>query len=331
MPARTNLFQETVALLQTVLSGDASVSESVMLTDALTGTMREVDVVVESTLAGHPVVVALECRDHARPQDVTWVEQEIGKHARLPTNKLVLVSSSGFTREARQVAEKHHVALLTPRPLDVDYIAQLKRAVRSVWLRTIVTTPELLVVRLDAAPGWPAEELELPRDHPIYVAGRDEPVFSAGRFVQGFVDAILSLRGVNPLNVFTAEEDKTLICADFPLSSEGPDMYLLAADVDPPVLRRVAEVRVSAEVEIEVASVPMETAQLNGSVYAYGATTTSAMDVLMVTTNLDLDASGEAAGSVAVRVVTRAGRVVFRRGAGQTEWKIDEVAESRPG
>jgi hypothetical protein len=44
--------------------------------------------------------VSIECRDRRRKQGVEWVEQMRGKHDRLPTNVLVLVSSSGFTRTA---------------------------------------------------------------------------------------------------------------------------------------------------------------------------------------------------------------------------------------
>lgn len=68
-----------------------------MLTDRMSGGQREVDVVAEGTVAGHNVVISIEVRDHARPQGLEWIEQAHDKHSRLPTNLLVLVSSSGFT------------------------------------------------------------------------------------------------------------------------------------------------------------------------------------------------------------------------------------------
>jgi hypothetical protein len=65
---------------------------------------REVDVCVEGIVGGTPLNVCLECRDHARPADVTWVEAMKAKHDRLPTHALILASRSGFTNQAQVVA-----------------------------------------------------------------------------------------------------------------------------------------------------------------------------------------------------------------------------------
>src|SRR6478736_2003809 len=104
MPARTNAFQRLVYLLKTHVAAGATVTESKMLPDLVSGKLREVDVVVESIVAGYDVRIGIECRDHARQADITWVEQMISKHKRLPIHRLVLVSRRGFAADAAELA-----------------------------------------------------------------------------------------------------------------------------------------------------------------------------------------------------------------------------------
>ena len=114
MPARSNDFQRLVFLVKKVLAGtNATVTESKFLKDLQTGDDREVDVVIEAELGGHPVTLCIECIDHTRPASVTWVEQMHSKHQRLPTGTLVLASRSGFSRKARSLAKVAGLELLT--------------------------------------------------------------------------------------------------------------------------------------------------------------------------------------------------------------------------
>ena len=71
-----------------------------MLEDSVTHQPREVDIVAKQLVAGHLVVLSVECRDHNRPAEVQWVEGASKKHEHLPTSKLVLWSRSGFTKQA---------------------------------------------------------------------------------------------------------------------------------------------------------------------------------------------------------------------------------------
>lgn len=114
MPKRTNFFQEVVEILHRHLAGDAAVEPSAMLPSDKTGTPREVDVAISTTVAGHKVLVGVEAIDRSRPADRGWVDQMVGKHADLPTDKLVLVSASGFTADARAAAVASHAIPLAP-------------------------------------------------------------------------------------------------------------------------------------------------------------------------------------------------------------------------
>src|SRR5271156_1613885 len=125
MPKRTNDFQKLIRMLTQLLGDNAVVEESKMLTDLVSGEQREVDIYAEGTLAGHTVNIGIECRDHQRKQGVEWVEQMRTKHERLPTNLLILVSSSGFTDSAIAKANTYGIKTIAPTRADSDLAAEV--------------------------------------------------------------------------------------------------------------------------------------------------------------------------------------------------------------
>jgi hypothetical protein len=100
MPKRTNLFQEVVEIIHRHMAGDSPVEASALLPSKSTGADREVDVVIRANTAGYEVIVAVEAIARSRKADRMWVDGMLGKHADLPTSKLVLVSEKGFTKDA---------------------------------------------------------------------------------------------------------------------------------------------------------------------------------------------------------------------------------------
>lgn len=100
MPARSTLRQRVVFHIQRQLVDYGTVEESSLLPDRHSGSNREVDVVIRTKVAEHDVIVCVECRDQRRKATVEWVEQMAMKHRSLPTSKLILVSTPGFTRTA---------------------------------------------------------------------------------------------------------------------------------------------------------------------------------------------------------------------------------------
>jgi len=114
VPKRSNQFQRLIVSIHHALAGDrAVVEESRELRDRVTGTLREVDIVIESAVGDYPVFLCVEWCDRSRPATVEWVEQQHGKHATLPTNKLILVSRSGFTQNALDKARSHNIETLS--------------------------------------------------------------------------------------------------------------------------------------------------------------------------------------------------------------------------
>ncbi len=100
MPKRTNLFQEVVAIIHEHMAGAATIEESAMLVNRLTGEEREVDVVIRSRIAGQEMVLGIEAT--TQKGSSPWTESMIAKHAELPTDRLVLVAEKGFSKPARR-------------------------------------------------------------------------------------------------------------------------------------------------------------------------------------------------------------------------------------
>ena len=122
MPKRSTPFRAIVHLVRLHYAGPGvTVTESKLLPDPVVGE-REVDIVVEAEADGDPVVICLEVNEKGRPASVDWVEQQIEKHQRLPTNKLQLVSRAGFSRTAltRVALEAGKVEAIQPEIVMVD-------------------------------------------------------------------------------------------------------------------------------------------------------------------------------------------------------------------
>jgi hypothetical protein len=159
VPKRTNLFQEVVEILHHHMAGDATVEASAMLPSQRTGALREVDVVIRAKQAGHDVIVSVEAMARSRKADLTWVDQMVGKHADLPTSKLVLVAQKGFTKDARAAALASNAIPLAPEDLpSSDRDRDVLKPVPALWPKVVSFTVEELTVKFtdDDVPtvGW---------------------------------------------------------------------------------------------------------------------------------------------------------------------------------
>ena len=127
MPKRSNSFQRVMTALYDALAPQgATVEESAMVPEQISGTDREVDVLITVPALGTQLRVAIECRDHIRPQSVEWVDALIGKYSGLPIDKVIAVSDSGFTPAAEAKAEGSRLELVTASKIEeVDWAARL--------------------------------------------------------------------------------------------------------------------------------------------------------------------------------------------------------------
>lgn len=71
------------------------------------GQERQVDITVtDGNFCTH-----IECRNRKKTQDVMWIEELIGRKQSLNATQMIAVSSSGFTKGARNKAEAFHIQL----------------------------------------------------------------------------------------------------------------------------------------------------------------------------------------------------------------------------
>jgi hypothetical protein len=151
MPKRTNAFQTVIFLLQSHLAGETTVTHSEELTDLVTGDRREVDVCIRATVAGYEILIGVECRDHARMQTVEWVEQMRSKHENLPTDHLVLVSSSGFRPAAIRKATQWKIETIATAEFTEERAAEIGLRVSTVRLGTLrIEAVTKVLVTIDA-------------------------------------------------------------------------------------------------------------------------------------------------------------------------------------
>lgn len=138
MPKRSNQFQRLAAAVQQRMAPEGwTVVESQFFNDKITGEPREVDVVASGIVAGHHMHLCIECRDHGRPADVTWIEQMSQKHQSLPTSKLVLWSRSGFTKAAIQKAAHQHIDVVSASDVPTVDWAKIARTMGGGQLQLV--------------------------------------------------------------------------------------------------------------------------------------------------------------------------------------------------
>lgn len=122
MSKKSNAFQKAIYFIQSELKGsNITVEESVEIPEIHNGTeiKREIDVLLTETLPnGHFKKIAIECRDRKNKDEIGWIDGLIGKYKDLNIDKIIAVSSSGFSKSATLKAKSHNI--------DTQTIKQIK-------------------------------------------------------------------------------------------------------------------------------------------------------------------------------------------------------------
>jgi len=74
---------------------------------------RQVDVLLQTKSYGFSSSTMVECKDHARPLDIGYVDAIDSKYNDLPVDLAVLVSRNGFTEGAKAKAKRKNIRLCT--------------------------------------------------------------------------------------------------------------------------------------------------------------------------------------------------------------------------
>ncbi len=93
-------FERLASRIYTELSPQARV----ILNDRIkgkSGVVRQIDVSIRATIAGHDILVVIDTKDLQQPADIGLVDEFAGKIQDVRANKGILICSGGFTSGAR--------------------------------------------------------------------------------------------------------------------------------------------------------------------------------------------------------------------------------------
>jgi hypothetical protein len=310
MPARTNVFQDVVAILHQHMAEGTTVEESALLADRLSGHEREVDVVIRSTIAGYETIVSVEATSGRRRADIAWVEQMVAKHAGLPTHKLVLVSQAGFTAQALKYAQSHGAVALSPELLgEGDPAGAIVNKLQSIWPKLVALTLEqvrIVVERSEEPIAWFTAQ----PDHLLFLEDGTEVIA-----VVPFLQAQIGKKWPNlasDIGLATISEDQDCF---FKLELEGPHvniegvrhrLFVRYELADPPELHAVHSIEVTGPAHVEVREVQLQHGRLGTVTFSQGRTTLADRDALLIATE------GESGGKLSMRF--REAKKMPRRG-----------------
>ena len=279
MPKRSNDFQRLVYLVRLNLSEGAKVTESKMMRDRLTKRFREVDVVIDGKVGSQRVVVSVECRDHQRVADVTWVDTMKAKHDRLDTHALLLASRSGFTPEARDVASKYGIELFTLEDIDDANIPAMLGPNSSLWLKSVTINAEKVSIRVAQVDDLPPETVATSPDNLLYLEDGSELCQT-----KELVDRLLNSPRARDYLLSEGKEEHGWFefIWEPPRDHEGIPLYM--KKLEPAVLRLVESIRVVGPYKVEVGRFGMRHGRIGDVQVAWGKSTIAGKNAIAVAT-----------------------------------------------
>jgi hypothetical protein len=115
---------------------------------------RQIDI----TIRRDQSLTIVECRVHKSPQDVTWIEELIGRRQSLRANAVIAVSASGFTEGARAKASHFGIILRDFQTLTAEEIRDWGKT-RKVTLTFSEFTEINFEVQLPTRPRTPPQSM----------------------------------------------------------------------------------------------------------------------------------------------------------------------------
>jgi hypothetical protein len=277
MPKRSNDFQRLVYLVRLNLADGAKVTESTMMRDRLTRRLREVDVVIEGKVGGQAVVVSIECRDHRRIADVTWVDAMKAKHERLSTNALMLASRRGFTREAKDVACKYGIELFALEDVESADLTALLAPGSSLWMKSIEIASHTVRVKVPASESLAAESFAAFPDNLVYLQDGTETLQ-----LSEVVDHIV--KGNRARDYLLAESKEEHNWCEFllmaPADPEGRPLFV--KKLEPEMLRPIESLHVVGTCKVGIGQFGMRKGRLGNVEVAWGKAAVGGQEALAV-------------------------------------------------
>jgi hypothetical protein len=272
VPGRTNDFQELITLLVQTLGEDRA-TPSAMVRSKVPGVRkREIDIRVEAEVDGLPVYIGIEASaSKSRRKSVEWVERMNGKHDHLATSKLVLVSSSGFTKGALALAEYYGIKAITPGDVTPGFVGEIVNNLTSLWLETLNFKADETTIQFDPpidSPEGPLSQLTLPP--PAWSAALYRPDSAELGTVGQMIDAALHNLDLSEQNPSAGKANRfTITKDDPPQTAEGEPVFLHGGNgVEPNSLRRITRIEIVGKVDVNGVEMPLKHGHLDGVNYS---------------------------------------------------------------
>ena len=104
VPMTWQEYQESVARLYEQMEGVGTVKRNVFLPDKVTGTRRQVDVLLEVEAKGHLLTVVIDAKFRNEPLDVKDIEEVASLAKAVKASKAVIVAPNGWNQSAAKKA-----------------------------------------------------------------------------------------------------------------------------------------------------------------------------------------------------------------------------------
>lgn len=270
MPKRSNKFQKLIYAIHKQLSAEAIVTESKLLVDRVTKVKREVDVVIEITTGDLQITIGIEVVAHNRPKGLEWLNKMWGKHKNLPTDKLVLVSKTGFTRTAIDEGEMLGIELMT-----------LDEAIVADWTLIVNKLKEIFLARCYFTPTECRAVLEEKYQQPDDpVVDPDLILYNSQDQPQGTLLEIIEqvLKQPSILENIYNREDRMNV-SSFQIRSQVPEGSYLLDSANTP--RKVEALKVKGSCKFLIDPVSLEHHTYGKSQIAFGEASISEGEVLL--------------------------------------------------
>lgn len=271
MPKRSNKFQKLIYIIHKQLSSDATVTESKLLVDRVTKVEREVDVVIETTTGDLEITIGIEVTAQSRRAGLPWLNEMWSKHKNLPTDKLVLVSKSGFARTAIDEGKMLGIELMN---LDEAIVADwtlIVNKLQEVFLARCYFTPtECRAVLADDRYQQPNHPIVYP--NLILYNSQDQP---QGTLLE-IIEQVLKQPSILE-NIYNREDRMNV--SSFEINFPVPDGSYLLDSTNAP--RKVKALEVKGSCKFLIDSVPLEHHTYGKAQIAFGEASVSEGEVLL--------------------------------------------------
>lgn len=281
MPKRTTEFQRLVFLVKKQMAEGATVTESKMLRDSADGAEVEVDVCIELTAAGHPLCVGIECCDSGRRATKEWVNEMSGKHSRLPTDKLILASRAGFTKNAMKVARHLNLPTLDMKIARDGDVAKVVGRAAELFAKTIQYSAGEVLADVGATDDMHAERVRTNPDTSVFT----EDGNLVG-MISEYVTSVLTGAQVRDDFLRTANDEHKSFTVELGVPRVSGQRVCIEK-MEPKVLRPVEMLTINGAFTCGMTKFPMKYGDLGDVKVAWGTGTIGGRDAMIVASAFD--------------------------------------------